>query len=199
MKTTVTKLIVSALFIITACAEKDDPSPVETPQVRKYDIKSGTIHFDQDLAGFKGIKIVYFDDYGAKERVEEYEDGVLESCYFSDGKTRYMLDTGAKVAYRVDEHGDRGWEMEFNSWEEIQRIPNYEEDYKKVENITVVGKNCEAYQYNDIAVFAGWNGLTLYHKQNPAILIQAVKLEEDVNHDPAIFAVPSGFAVKELP
>ena len=186
-------------FSLASCSDSDDPAPNDTPAAKKYDIKSGTIHFESDLAGFKGTKIVYFDDFGAKERVEEYEDGVLESCVFSDGKTRYNLDIPAKIAYLVDQHGDRGWEMEFHTWDEIKQFPGYEKDYTKVDNITVVGKNCEAYRYKDIAVFAGWKGLTLYHQQNPNILIKAVKLEEDVKQDPALFAVPNGFTVKELP
>lgn len=199
MNTTTTKLLILTILVVAACADKDDPAPAEIPTARKYDIKSGIMEFEQDFAGIKSTKILYFDDYGSKERVEVYEDGLLESCVFSDGKTRYTLHAEAKIAYRVDQPGDRGWEMEFHSWDEIRRLPNYQEDYKKVENFTVVGKNCEAYQYKDIAVFAGWNGLTLYHKQNPGILIQAIKLEEDVKHDAAIFTVPSGFTVKELP
>lgn len=187
-----------AFLALVSCSDNDEPAPA-SPTSEKYDIKSGTIHFDTDLAGFKGTKIVYFDDYGAKERVEEYENGALVSCLFSDGKIRYNLDVTAKIAYIVDQYGNRGWEMEFHTWDEIKQFPDYEEDYTKVDNIMVVGKSCEAYQYQDIAVFAGWKGLTLYHQQNPGILIQAVKLEEDVTQDPSLFAVPTGYTVKELP
>lgn len=200
--------VIIVLSVWTACSS-DKTQTAETPADEtasvplvsgKYKIKSGTIHFETSMGTFKNKKIVYFDDYGAKERVEEYtDDEPLKGYNTSDGKIRYYIDLTDKSAWIVDEHGGRGWEMQFHTWEEIERQGNRDNKFKRVDNITVAGKDCEAYAYNDQAIFAGWQGLTLYHKQQPNILMEAVKLEENVTHDPGFFAVPSGFKVKERP
>lgn len=186
------------VLVMASCSGGDDPEPNETPAAKKYDIKSGTIHFETELLWFKGTKIVYFDDYGAKERVETYDGETLETSVFSDGKTRYHLNHAQKIAFVADHEGDRGWEMEFHAWEEIQKFPGYQEDYTRLDNMIIVGKDCEAFRYRDMATFAGWKGLTLYHEQEGARSI-AVKLEENVSHDPSLFAVPPGYTVQDLP
>lgn len=180
--------------------EPTNESPVVSVVTGKYKIKSGTVHFETSAGDLKGKKIVYFDDYGAKERVETYEDdGTLKGYNTSDGKTRYYIDLEKKSAWIVDQNGGRGWEMEFHSWSEIQQQGNHNNDFKRVDNITLVGKDCEAYEYGGITVFAGWQRLTLYQKQKPNILITAVKLEENVAHAVDVFSVPAGFELKEMP
>lgn len=165
----------------------------------KYKIKSGTIEFETSAGDMRGRKVVHFDDYGAKERVETYDgDEPLKGYNTSDGKTRYYIDLQNKSAWISDQNGSRGWEMQFHTWEELER-QGQSKDFNRVDNITVAGKDCEAYEYGGSAVFAGWNGLTLYHKQKPNILVEAVKLEENVNHNPALFGVPEGFEIKERP
>jgi len=201
-------IVVAALSIMACSSDKDrstsegvaeSQTEASTPVTSgKYKIKSGTIHFETSGMGLKGKKIVYFDDYGAKERVETYSgDDPLEGYNTSDGKKRYYVDLENKSAWIVDEYGSRGWEMEFQSWETIER--QGDDKFKRVDNITVAGKDCEAYEYNGLAVFAGWQGLTLYHKQKPDLLVEAVKLEENVEHDASLFGVPEGFELKERP
>jgi hypothetical protein len=181
----------------TALAETATET-ASVPVSRKYELKSGVIHFDVTMAGIKGKKIVYFDDYGSKERTEEYaEDGVLNNYRFSDGKTRYHVDVPSKTAYIADQNGSLGWEMEFVRWERITRLSGYEKQYKKASNITVAGKDCEAFEYGSANTFAGWKGLTLYHEQKPHVLIKAVKLDEDVAVEASKFAVPEGYEIKE--
>src|SRR5688572_7140349 len=63
---------------------------------KKYDVKSGIIHFETTIkAGGMNIvkkKILYFDDYGIKEAEEELnDDGTMEKTLLSNGKDLYML------------------------------------------------------------------------------------------------------------
>jgi len=168
-----------------------------SPVTGKYKIKSGIIHFETSYGEVKGRKIVYFDDYGAKERVEDYDqEEVLKGYLTSDGKTRYHIRDAEKTAYIADRNGSRGWEMEFTPWERLTLQKDYEKDYKKLDNMTIAGKDCEAVQYRGTNVFAGWKGLTLYHSQKPNIIIKAIKLEE-VDVDPNKFTVPEGYTIKE--
>lgn len=180
-------------------SESKEEIPSATVATGKYKIKSGTIEFESSMGPVKSRKVVHFDDYGSKERVENYDNGdALKGYNTSDGKTRYFIDVESKTAWISDQNGSLGWEMKFHSWEELDR-QGQTKDYTRVEDITVAGKQCEAYEYRGSTVFAGWQGLTLYQKQEPNILVEAVKLDENVNHDPAIFGVPEGFEVKERP
>jgi len=195
-------IISNSLLLLTffvgalACSDSEDPTPIETH--RKYEIKSGIVRYNSDYLGFVATKIVYFDDYGAKERVETYEGEMLASCLFSDGHTRYNLNIEQKIAFVIDHEGEYGWEMDFPSWDEIQQFPDYDEDYTKLDNMTIAGKDCEAFRYQDIAVFAGWKGLTLY-QQSEGVVIEAYEVEEDVTHDASLFKVPDGYTIQDLP
>src|SRR5687768_12326464 len=59
--------------------------------VKKYQIKSGIITF-QETANMGSMKIsskkvLYFDDYGMKEREDSFDDeGQLKESFMSDGK-----------------------------------------------------------------------------------------------------------------
>ncbi len=209
-KNTYLAMTIAMLSFVSCSSDKKETSSESTVEVSdetassavtsgKYKIKSGTIEFVTSAGDLKGRKVVHFDDYGAKERVESYDGNEpLKGYNTSDGNTRYYIDLEKKSAWISDQNGSRGWEMQFHTWNELER-QGQSENYNRVENISVAGKDCEAYEYGGSTVFAGWQGLTLYQKQKPNILVEAVKLEENVAHDPSVFAVPEGFEVKETP
>jgi len=197
-------LAVMAVCLMSACSsEKSETSNADaateaadyvTPVSRKYDVKSGVIHFETSGLGMSGKKIVYFDDYGSKERVETYDEaGNMDIYNFSDGKTRYWVNLSDKTVHIADQNGSLGWEMKFPEWSEVDG----RDGFKKLPNMEVAGKDCAAMQYGDNNVFAGWKGLTLYHGQKPNLEIKAVKLELDKAVDPALFKTPDGYEVKE--
>jgi hypothetical protein len=172
--------------------------PVETVAVTsgKYKIQSGIVSLDVDAMGMKNKKKIYFDDFGAKERVEEYnEDGTIREIRVSDGKKRYTLFPANKTAYFADDNGSIGWEMEFTSWDRIQQQSNWEKTYKKAPNMTIAGKDCESFVYSENNTFAGWNGITLYHQQGKSITIKANSLEENASIAADQFTVPADFTV----
>lgn len=176
----------------------DQPAAPVAVTSGKYKIKSGIIHLETEGFGMKTKKVVYFDDFGSKERSEVYEtDGSLKEVMISDGESRHTLIPKDKSAYFVDKNGSRGWEMEFAPWEQIQKQKDYEEDYKKAPNMTIAGKDCESYVYGKNNTFAGWNGLTLFHQQGSSITIKAVSLEENVAIEADKFTVPADYTVKK--
>ena len=174
----------------------DQPAEAVAISSGKYSIKSGIVNFDVEAMGTKTKKVMYFDDWGSKERVEEYnEDGTVREVRISDGEKRYTLTPADNKAYFADNNGNRGWEMEFTSWERIQQQRDYEKDYKQAPNMSIAGKDCESFTYNENNTFAGWNGVTLYHQQGKIITIKANSLEENAAIEGDKFTVPTGYTV----
>ncbi len=102
------------------------------------------------------------------------------------------------------EPGHSGTELKFvaEPFRTEKRGKKY--DYIKLPNITVAGKNCEAYSMKSSAgrvIFAGWNNILLYSKTVISIgemQIKAVEIRENANVDASMFKVPGGYAVKNM-
>ena len=169
-------------------------------QTKKYDIKSGIVTFETAIkAGSMTIPrkvIVYFDEYGMKECKDTYEDNKLTESFFSDGKSLYKVIHNDKTAYKS---GDayRGTELKFD-WNEVSAKDKKDGKAKKLPDMTVAGKTCQAFALNN-TTFAGWNGITLLTEtksKNMSSVSKAVKIEENAKVPAAKFAVPAGYAVK---
>ncbi|MCZ7604113.1 MAG: hypothetical protein M5R37_14720 [Melioribacteraceae bacterium] len=174
---------------------------------KKYPIKSGIITFERKgIIGTQKI-IVYFDDYGIKERSETYnEDGSLDEIKFSDGENMYI-----KNKYSEDEKvfyimgpGKFGTEMKFEPdpfKNDAKRAEKYK--FKKQPNMNILGKDCEAYSTTismGTTTFAGCDGILLYTKAELSIGISetiAVDFKEDVEVDPSMFRVPEGYKTQK--
>ena len=161
----------------------------------KYKIKSGIVEFDVEAMGSKQKKVLYFDDFGSKERVENYNaDGTVREVSISDGKKRHTLYPSEKSAFFVDENGDRGWEMEFVTWDRLQG----REEYSKAPDMTIVGRDCASFKYGEKNTFAGWNGVLLYHEQTPLFKATAVSLEENAAIEGNKFTVPADYTITNI-
>ena len=170
-------------------------------QARKYDIKSGIITFETTITiGTMKVvnrSIVYFDDYGVKECKETYNGDKLSHVLFCDGKSLYRLIPSQKKAIRS---GDafRGTELRYD-WEEASAKGEEERHAKKIPNMTIAGKNCEAFrttQKETICTFAGWNHILLSVEitgGNSNSLTRAVKVEENVPVSGDRFKIPDGY------
>lgn len=176
--------------------------------MKKYSIKSGIITFERKGVIGNQKVIVYFDDYGSKERNETYnEDGSLEEIRFTDGENMYKVlgdNSGEKVAYIMGP-GKFGTEMKFESdpfKNSEKRRAKYQ--FKKLENMNILGKDCELYSMTtgrNVTTFGGWNSLHLYSKVDMSIGITetiAVDLKENASVDPELFKVPSDFTVQKI-
>ncbi len=175
-------------------------SSLPAQQVKKYGIKSGIITFETTvIMGKMEIKskaVVYFDDYGMKECRDTYDGDKIKESFFSDGKNLYLTIYAEKAAYKRGT-AFRGTEYKFD-WNEIKPSGKA----KKLPNMTVVGKNCEAFELQDsgnINTYAGWNGICFYigtDQKNMKVISRAVKFEENAIVPADKFKVPAGFALK---
>lgn len=185
----------------TTSATKSTDQPT-TSAVKKYEIKSGIINFETTIkAGSMTIvkkSILYFDDYGNKEAREELnDDGTLEKTFLSDGKNLILLVHAAKESYNQGA-AYQGTEFRYDGAGMVSSGKG-----KKVDNINVAGKDCDAYEYNDAntkttTVFAGYKNVTLYTKQGEGNITKATKIEEDVPVPAEKFTIPAGYTAKTM-
>ncbi|MDQ1351114.1 MAG: hypothetical protein QG657_1416 [Acidobacteriota bacterium] len=176
-------------------------STLQAQQVKKYQIQSGILTLETTLTmgkmDMKTKAVVYLDDFGMKECRDTYDlDGAVKESFFSDGKDLYLVMYEKKEVYKRGT-AFRGTEYKFD-WNEI--APSGKA--KKLPNMTVLGKNCEAFEMNDkgnISTFAGWNNVCLYmasKQPSMTVVSKAVKFEENVKVPAEKFKIPAGFVLK---
>ena len=173
---------------------------LQAQQVKKYQTKSGIITFETTVTmgkmEMKSKSIVYFDDFGMKECRDSYNGDTVKESFFSDGKDLYLVMYAEKAVYKRGT-AFRGTEFKFD-WNEIQRSG----EAKKLPNMTIVGKDCEAFELNhkgNINTYAGWNNICFYigtSQKNMNVVSKAVKFEENANVPAEKFKIPAGFALK---
>lgn len=166
---------------------------------RKYKIKSGIITFETSVAQLKGKEILYFDDYGSKELLEKYSGDKLKEITLADGTTMYKIKPDQKIANKMGD-ANRGLAYKFD-WNEIE-TQTQGTKAKKLANITIAGKDCESYTYENkgmTTTFAGWNNICLFTEQKMKIgtsVSKAISIEENAVIAPEKFQVPAGFEIK---
>lgn len=179
-------------------------TPQTTAQTKKYDIKSGIVTFDIAITigdmKLASKAIVYFDDFGMKECKETYNGEKLSHVYFSDGKTLYKLLPSKKQAVKSG-NAISGTELRYD-WEEASSKGEEERHAKKIANVMVAGKNCEAFQTTQketICTYAGWNHILLSVEiggGGSRSITRAVKVEENVQVPAEKFNVPAGYTIQ---
>jgi len=177
----------------------------QTP-IKKYDIKSGIITYEMVMkVGTMEMKnkiVVYFDDYGMKECKDTYQGDKIEQSYFSDGKELYAVKLAKKMAFKQGT-ASRGTELRVE-WSEFGTAEDRQSGkFKKLPAMTVAGKSCEVFEYNDgkggITKYGGWNKILMLldtQMQGTHTIQRATKVEENVNVSPEKFKVPAGFTVQ---
>lgn len=211
MKSTII-LFFAAAILFSACSSPstenettiDKVKEQDAYTIKKYQLKSATITYQTAMkaAGYEGVgkSIVYFDDYGNKERKDSYdEEGNLKETFFSDGKTLYLLIHKNKAAFNRGS-AYRGTEFKFD-WNEIPSKDKESGKAKKAANETIAGKDCEVFHYgNDQAdsKYAGWKNICLYTEvvsSGTSSIIKAVEIKE--GPVPAeMFAIPAGYTAQ---
>jgi len=175
-------------------------SPESSSTIKKYGIKSGIVTYEIDMMDMTEKMILYFDDYGMKEVEEEYDGEHIKKLTLCDGKDMYNIIPEDKAAY-ASGSCYRGIAYRFD-WNEIS-----EEDQntraKKIPNMTVAGKDCEAFSYDMDAtstIYAGWNYICLYQKtktQSMEVVKKAIDIKENAEIPATKFQVPAGFEIKK--
>lgn len=168
----------------------------------KYDIKSGMVTLESIMKisktmTIKTTKIIYFDDFGAKEREENYSNGKLNGVRFTDGKDLISLSIDKKTA-RKEGRGDRGLgprvEIDFfGTQKDIDAGI-----VKKMPPMTLAGQTCEVYQYKKgktLQTYAGWKRVMVYTKLD-STEIKAVKIEPNAVIPKDKFQIPAGYTMR---
>ncbi len=215
-------LMTSLIFTLSQCGNKENNSQkpkdkikamagelntANAPAAKKYTFKSGIIHFEKDGLAGKSKTIIFFDDFGTKERNETYNSkGNLEEIRFSDGKNMYVINFKygeAKTAFIMGP-GIYGTEMKFVAEPFNKESDKQKFGYKRLEDMNIAGKECQAYRMKSPGtdvLFAGWNNILLYSETNTplgTIRIKATDIKENAKVDPALFKVPEGYEVKKM-
>ncbi|RPI76587.1 MAG: hypothetical protein EHM45_12485 [Desulfobacteraceae bacterium] len=175
----------------------------QTPAANKYDVKSGIITFETVMrvgkTAIKTQKILYFDDFGAKECEETYSQGRLGSVLICDGKNRISLAPAKKKAVK-EGPCDRGigTRIDINDMgteKEIQAGV-----VKKMPSMTVAGQTCEVIQVTkkngEVDVYGGWNRVLVYLKTGSKVVateIKAIKIEANAAVPKEKFEIPAGY------
>jgi hypothetical protein len=216
MKTRQILLAAAILVAFSACKNKpgvtkgaETNAPVQTVEnqtteaytFHKYGIKSGIVTFETSMVGMKIKSVLYFDDYGAKEADEKYSGENVKSISICDGKDRYDLIPSQKTAISEGTCGyGRGIEYRF-AWDEVSKEDQAKG--KKLANMNIAGKDCEAFSIDlgsSFTVYAGWQNINLYLKTTTSgmdAIIQATKIEENVDIPESKFKVPEGYEIKK--
>ncbi len=175
--------------------------------IKKYSMKSGIITFEKKGLSDTKKEMVYFDDYGTRERHEIYNsDGNIEEIRFTDGDKMYIINNKYnkdKIAYIMGS-GRNGTQMKFIAEPFITDKDKKQYGYSKIPDMRILEKNCEAYITKTAmgeVTFAGWNNILLYTKTKLSIgesVSQAIKFDENAKFDDSLFKVPDGYEVKNM-
>ena len=192
-------LIIAALMAFCLGAEA---------QEKRYSVKSGIITMEMDMMGQTITQTTYFDDYGAKQATLSDFRGRKFRNITVDGQN-IMIDNEAKTAVKMP-RGDRspmggGPQIDFSNLDEKTIKKNR---IKEVGQEEVAGKLCTVYSYKVMMMGQVMNAKAWVYK---GITLgtsvktdfgemggKAVKVEEDVEIDPAMFTVPEGVEVEEM-
>jgi hypothetical protein len=178
---------------------------IAAAQAKKYDLKSGVVTFEvvitMGATQIKNKAVVSFDEYGMKERRDNYQGDTLKDSLISDGKDLILLVHAEKKAYKQGP-ATRGTELKFD-WNEVSERDKKEGKAKKAEPMTVAGKKCESFELDQRGTktrFAGTSGgVTLFTEANMGKMkntMQAVKFEENAKVSPDLFKVPADYALQ---
>lgn len=177
-------------------------------QEKRYSVKSGILTMEMDMMGQTITQTTYFDDYGAKQATLSDFRGRNSRNITVDGQT-IMIDDEARTAVRMPgrERGPMGGgpQIDFSNLDEKTIKKN---KIKEVGQEEVIGKLCTVYSYRVMMMGRVMNakawvykGITLKTSMKTdfgEMGNNAVKLEEDVEIDPAMFTVPEGVEITEM-
>jgi hypothetical protein len=173
------------------------------PAYKKYELRSGIIHFTVSGKEPRSSKTVFFDEFGNKEVSFIYSKGILaEKWINSNDGSFYTLDyntrTGAKrKASRA------GTEERFDV--EDMPVEMQKENKVRQEKDTVyAGKPCKVYSMESGGIKArkaGWGHIMLFLSTEVAdfkFRTEAATIEENVTIPDSVYTIPENFKVKEF-
>jgi hypothetical protein len=193
--------LLAALMVFAGATWAQVSSQVQ----HRYDIKSGIITLETVMTvgqtQLKTTKVVYFDDFGTKEREETFSDGKLGMIIFSDGKDRYSLKQAKKIAVKKGP-GDHGVGVRVDISDMATKKDIKAGMVKKIAPMTIAGQTCEVIAVTrgaQVDFYGGWNHALVYLKTASDVStteIKAIKLEANAKIPAEKFQVPQGYVVQ---
>lgn len=190
-------LFFALLLFITGC------NSVSFKGNRKYKVKSGIITYETQLktisVKLNYMTLVYFDDYGLKERRDTYDNGQLKESFMSDGKSLYQLSHLKKTAYRTGA-ATHGTEAQFN-WDKVTKEEKDSGTVIKLPNEIIAGKDCEIYFVKATvatARYGGWKNINMLSEitsPGGTSLMKAINIEI-IPVDKERFELPPGYTLQ---
>lgn len=170
------------------------------PAIKKYGIKSGIVTYESTGMGITQKVVLYFDDFGAREAEEKYDDeNKISESSLCDGTNRYTLVYKDKTA---SNNGAcyRGIAYKFD-WDEVSKA---DQKYKaqKLAGISIAGKDCESFSIEssgNTIIYAGWNNICFLIDQNTQfgkITYKAISFEENAAIPADKLKVPGDFQIR---
>lgn len=169
---------------------------------KKYDIKSGIVTIDYTVkigkTEIKSQKVIYFDDYGAKQCEESSSNGKATGAVFCDEKDQWALDYQKKTAKRqASGSGGMGPRVELDFFGTKEDIASGA--VKKMPSMTLAGQSCDVIQVtrkSEVTIYGGWHRVLVYMKTSGATMqteMKPTKLEA-VAVPKEKFQVPAGYS-----
>jgi hypothetical protein len=168
---------------------------------KKYDIKSGIVTLDITMkigkTEIKTQKVLYFDDYGAKQYEESSSNGKPTGAVFCDEKDQWALNFEKKTAKRQASGGGMGPRVELDFFGTKEDIASGA--VKKMPPMTLAGQSCDVIQVarkGEVTIYGGWHRVLVYMKtsgstmetETKAVKLEAVAVPKDK------FIVPAGYS-----
>lgn len=178
--------------------QPDKPIPVEE---RKYGIREGIVTYENIMkthsVDIRFKTVVYFDDYGLKERKDIYTgDTQLDESLMSDGKSVYKINHKLKTIFKLRD-AYRGTEPKFG-WDNVSAEDKESGKVQKDADTVIAGLTCRAYhiETNQVrADYAGWENILMYSEiSSPGGKSLAVAVKVDTGYtDDSKFLLPKGY------
>ena len=176
-------------------------------QEKIYSVKSGKVTMEMDMMGQKIIQQIYFDDYGVKQATVMEMMGQKMRGIEVDGKN-VMVDDAAKTAISMPGMGPQMGGNNKINFLNLDEKTIKKNKIKEEGQEEVAGKMCTKYSYRMLMMGQGVNvhawvykGITLktaIRTDFGEMITKATKVEEDIQVDPALFALPEGVEVQEM-
>lgn len=216
--------IALSFFALSGCAKEDTKGAEEqqapassstavTAQKGKYQIKSGILELkvENNMMDTDSKQILYFDEYGKKERTETYTElqmmgqniksvGVI----LNDGEFSYSFDPEKKTGTKTKLFGSHtGAQYDFENFtEEMKKDWNL----RKEGTVNILGKTCDKYYMDNKGMkmkgtVCLWHGLALQSDIDMGGIkmnITAVSLTDNADIPADKFAVPADIKFEEL-
>lgn len=168
-----------------------------TSAKKRYEVKSGRIEAEFGPKGMTMKRVLWFDDYGVKERTDLFYNNELTEINLVDGTHKYSI--------RLADEAKKAWKTKWAYG--LQKEVNIK-SVKGGKGITILPKRtilgfeCDTYQAEHkgtVVTMAGYKGVQLLMESTGkmAVTDKATKAEFDIVIPDDKFSVPEGYTVTE--